>query len=233
MVWCWWCSAAPSTWLDSVPAMQPQRHGQDGPHASAKGAAGWGAGPVRLLTGGGGLVQAVLARVRSWGWRPPCRAALSLSCCSGRASAEWLLTAPFCRPLPSFRRTSRSRATGRLQTSLTRVGERWQRGQRCYSGKRAAPAQRHVPCLAGPRHPPADPGLLNDAAGLGIHHAGMLRSDRNLMERAFAQGLIKVLAPARAPAVPSPPFLRPPCDGVRVERSARCPAPLSPLAAAV
>ncbi|PRW32956.1 activating signal cointegrator 1 complex subunit 3 isoform B [Chlorella sorokiniana] len=30
-------------------------------------------------------------------------------------------------------------------------------------------------------------------AGLGIHHAGMLRSDRSLMERAFAQGIIKVL----------------------------------------
>ncbi|KAL4422681.1 hypothetical protein ABPG75_008878 [Micractinium tetrahymenae] len=30
-------------------------------------------------------------------------------------------------------------------------------------------------------------------SGLGIHHAGMLRSDRNLMEKAFAQGLIKVL----------------------------------------
>lgn len=28
--------------------------------------------------------------------------------------------------------------------------------------------------------------------GIGIHHAGMLRSDRNLMERAFASGLIKV-----------------------------------------
>ena len=29
--------------------------------------------------------------------------------------------------------------------------------------------------------------------GVGIHHAGMLRSDRNLAERAFGQGLIKVL----------------------------------------
>ena len=28
--------------------------------------------------------------------------------------------------------------------------------------------------------------------GIGIHHAGMLRSDRNLVERAFGQGLIKV-----------------------------------------
>ena len=28
--------------------------------------------------------------------------------------------------------------------------------------------------------------------GIGIHHAGMLRADRNLMERAFAQGLLKV-----------------------------------------
>ena len=33
-------------------------------------------------------------------------------------------------------------------------------------------------------------GLLH-RAGLGIHHAGMLRSDRSLMERAFAQGIIK------------------------------------------
>ncbi|KAL2142769.1 hypothetical protein VTI28DRAFT_786 [Corynascus sepedonium] len=29
--------------------------------------------------------------------------------------------------------------------------------------------------------------------GLGIHHAGMARSDRNLMERLFAEGIIKVL----------------------------------------
>ncbi|KAK4204194.1 Sec63 Brl domain-containing protein [Triangularia verruculosa] len=29
--------------------------------------------------------------------------------------------------------------------------------------------------------------------GLGIHHAGMARSDRNLMERLFAEGVIKVL----------------------------------------
>ncbi|KAL7275807.1 putative steryl acetyl hydrolase mug81 [Rhizina undulata] len=29
--------------------------------------------------------------------------------------------------------------------------------------------------------------------GLGVHHAGMLRSDRNLMERLFGDGLIKVL----------------------------------------
>lgn len=31
------------------------------------------------------------------------------------------------------------------------------------------------------------------ASGIGIHHAGMLRSDRTLMERLFAQGLLKVL----------------------------------------
>lgn len=31
------------------------------------------------------------------------------------------------------------------------------------------------------------------AYGIGMHHAGMLRSDRNLMERLFAQGLLKVL----------------------------------------
>lgn len=29
--------------------------------------------------------------------------------------------------------------------------------------------------------------------GIGMHHAGMLRSDRNLMERLFSQGLLKVL----------------------------------------
>ncbi|XXG94420.1 Putative steryl acetyl hydrolase mug81 [Hypoxylon texense] len=31
------------------------------------------------------------------------------------------------------------------------------------------------------------------AKGLGIHHAGLARSDRNLMERLFAEGVIKVL----------------------------------------
>ena len=31
------------------------------------------------------------------------------------------------------------------------------------------------------------------AAGLGVHHAGMLRADRNLMERLFSDGLINVL----------------------------------------
>ncbi len=30
-------------------------------------------------------------------------------------------------------------------------------------------------------------------AGIGIHHAGMLRADRTLMERLFAEGLLKVL----------------------------------------
>ncbi len=29
-------------------------------------------------------------------------------------------------------------------------------------------------------------------SGFGIHHAGMLRSDRNIMERAFADGMLKV-----------------------------------------
>ena len=29
--------------------------------------------------------------------------------------------------------------------------------------------------------------------GTGIHHAGMLRSDRNLVERLFGDGLLKVL----------------------------------------
>ena len=31
-------------------------------------------------------------------------------------------------------------------------------------------------------------------SGVGIHHAGMLRSDRNLMERAFGAGVLKVHA---------------------------------------
>jgi replicative superfamily II helicase len=30
-------------------------------------------------------------------------------------------------------------------------------------------------------------------SGFGIHHAGMLRSDRNLVERLFAEGHLKVL----------------------------------------
>ena len=30
------------------------------------------------------------------------------------------------------------------------------------------------------------------AGGLGMHHAGMLRSDRNLVERLFRDGVIKV-----------------------------------------
>jgi hypothetical protein len=29
-------------------------------------------------------------------------------------------------------------------------------------------------------------------AGFGCHHAGMLRSDRNLVEKVFSQGYIKV-----------------------------------------
>ena len=29
--------------------------------------------------------------------------------------------------------------------------------------------------------------------GFSIHHAGMLRSDRNLVERMFAEGFVKVL----------------------------------------
>ena len=37
--------------------------------------------------------------------------------------------------------------------------------------------------------------------GIGIHHAGMLRSDRNLMERAFATGLIKVRSAWRSARV--------------------------------
>ena len=30
-------------------------------------------------------------------------------------------------------------------------------------------------------------------SGIGIHHAGMLRADRNLVERLFGEGLLKVL----------------------------------------
>lgn len=35
-------------------------------------------------------------------------------------------------------------------------------------------------------------------SGLGLHHAGMLRGDRNLTERLFAEGWIKVGGPAWA-----------------------------------
>ena len=34
--------------------------------------------------------------------------------------------------------------------------------------------------------------------GFGIHHAGMLRSDRNLTERLFSEGHLKVLIPCLA-----------------------------------
>ena len=34
-------------------------------------------------------------------------------------------------------------------------------------------------------------------SGFGIHHAGMLRSDRNLTERLFSEGLIKVFVSFR------------------------------------
>lgn len=37
--------------------------------------------------------------------------------------------------------------------------------------------------------PPLSPPCCS---GIGIHHAGMLRSDRNLVERLFGEGLIKV-----------------------------------------
>lgn len=30
------------------------------------------------------------------------------------------------------------------------------------------------------------------AGGIGMHHAGMLRSDRNLVERLFRDGVLKV-----------------------------------------
>jgi hypothetical protein len=32
-------------------------------------------------------------------------------------------------------------------------------------------------------------------SGIGLHHAGMLRSDRNLTERLFSDGFIKVTRP--------------------------------------
>jgi len=37
-------------------------------------------------------------------------------------------------------------------------------------------------------------------AGFGIHHAGMLRSDRNMMERMFEDGAIKVRLPHYDPS---------------------------------
>ena len=36
------------------------------------------------------------------------------------------------------------------------------------------------------------------AAGLGVHHAGMLRPERSLAERLFADGLLKASARAAA-----------------------------------
>lgn len=38
--------------------------------------------------------------------------------------------------------------------------------------------------------------------GIGIHHAGMLRSDRNLMEKAFADGMLKVCSLPNAASSP-------------------------------
>ena len=42
-------------------------------------------------------------------------------------------------------------------------------------------------------------------AGFGIHHAGMLRSDRNMMERMFEDTAIKV---SRGYAIPKALFIR-------------------------
>jgi hypothetical protein len=42
---------------------------------------------------------------------------------------------------------------------------------------------------------PTDPGTHcgNAQCGLGVHHAGMIRSDRNLTEKLFSEGLLRVL----------------------------------------
>jgi hypothetical protein len=57
-----------------------------------------------------------------------------------------------------------------------------------------------------------NPLCAASCAGVGIHHAGMLRSDRNLMERAFGQGLLKVTAARGAPfCVQVPAFGRIAC----------------------
>ena len=36
-------------------------------------------------------------------------------------------------------------------------------------------------------------------SGFGVHHAGMMRSDRNLTERLFAEGVLRVLVRRFAP----------------------------------
>lgn len=75
----------------------------------------------------------------------------------------------------------------------TRLSPPW-RGSRAHKRRPCAPSVR-------PGTSPCPPPFC---AGLGIHHAGMLRSDRNLMEKAFGQGLIKVRA-ARVQCVRSLP----------------------------
>ena len=42
-------------------------------------------------------------------------------------------------------------------------------------------------------------------SGLGIHHAGMLRKHRSLMERAFEKGYLKVTAAPGPPGSPDWP----------------------------
>ncbi len=62
-------------------------------------------------------------------------------------------------------------------------------------------------------------------SGIGMHHAGMLRADRTLMERAFSAGLIK----ARPCGLPAPPATRGrgPSARAREPRARRrCCAPL-------
>lgn len=61
-------------------------------------------------------------------------------------------------------------------------------------GRRATPRPRNHPpvsSLPSPRSRNRELGELFDS-GMGLHHAGMLRSDRNLTERMFSDGIIKV-----------------------------------------
>jgi hypothetical protein len=55
--------------------------------------------------------------------------------------------------------------------------------------------------------------------GIGIHHAGMLRSDRSLMERLFADGLLKV--PPSQPSLCTDPCACATCVFVCVRARAR------------
>jgi hypothetical protein len=114
-----------------------------------------------------------------------------------RRLATWLClqTFPF---LQKDIKKSRNREIAELFDS----GGRTAGASRCRGDSVVSDCLLHVSSKRHRPSVPADPARCGPA-GLGIHHAGMLRSDRNLMERAFAQGLIKVLAAACTCALPS------------------------------